>query len=204
MRSVERQYAKAEGNAGLAGNYAGLAIGPTLPASHCLGEPVETWFGDGDTVLLGCVRGDPGCWPLTAGRGLGIHSDVKWFPHRLPGLGLSGVGPFTFERPAYEAALAKVYPMSRASAQCAERAHLTLRVRSTRDRSAVYTRHCRARGVGQRCRVSSLHPDRSLASLNRERISNDLDAEILRGRYDPKVGADSFGAWHPLGVVALL
>jgi hypothetical protein len=100
-----------EGNAGLAGNYAGLAIGPELPASHYLGEPVETWFGDGDTVLLGCVCGDPGCWPLTA-RVTVSESTVTWSGFRTGhrDWDLSTVGPFTFERPAYEAALAKVYP----------------------------------------------------------------------------------------------
>jgi hypothetical protein len=54
VRTVERPYAKAEGNPSLAGSYAGLAVGPGFPAIHFLGEPVETWFGDGDTVLLGC------------------------------------------------------------------------------------------------------------------------------------------------------
>jgi hypothetical protein len=41
VRSVERPLCEAEGNAGLAGNYAGVAIGPTQPASHYLGEPAR-------------------------------------------------------------------------------------------------------------------------------------------------------------------
>jgi hypothetical protein len=111
VRSVEQPYAKADGNAGLAGNYAGLAVGPTLPASHYLGEPVETWFGDGDTILLGCVCGDPGCWPLTA-RVTVSESTVTWSGFRTGhrDWDLSAVGPFTFERRAYEAALVKAYP----------------------------------------------------------------------------------------------
>jgi len=38
-----------------------------IPATDYLGEPVETWFGDGDTILLGCVCGDQDAGPLPRG-----------------------------------------------------------------------------------------------------------------------------------------
>jgi hypothetical protein len=111
VRPVERPYAKAEGNRSLAGSYAGLVVGPGLPATHDLGEPVETWFGDGDTVLLGCECGESGCWPLTA-RVTVTDTTVTWLEfctgHR--DWDLSAVGPFTFDRRAYEVTLAKAYP----------------------------------------------------------------------------------------------
>ena len=110
VRSVELPYANAEGSPGLAGSYAGLAVGPGLPAIHFLGEPVETWFGDGDTVLLGCVCGDPGCWPLTAQVEIS-ESTVTWSGFRTGhrDWDLSAVGPFTFDRRAYETSLTKAY-----------------------------------------------------------------------------------------------
>lgn len=114
VRSVERPYAEKEGNPALAGSYAGLAAGrhgDAIPASHYLSEPDETWFGDGDTVLLGCVCGVPGCWPLTA-RVEVSDTTVTWRDfrtgHRSWDLGT--FGPFTFDRDAYESALATVCP----------------------------------------------------------------------------------------------
>lgn len=66
-RRVELPQARRDGNAALAGKYLGLhAERVRWPGRHFLGEPAESWFGDGDTILLGCVCGDWGCWPLTA------------------------------------------------------------------------------------------------------------------------------------------
>jgi hypothetical protein len=110
VRTFEQPYANAEGHPSLAGSYAGLAVGPGLPAIHFLGEPVESWFGDGDTVLLGCVCGEPGCWPLTA-RVTVSDTAVTWSDLRTGhrDWDLSAVGSFTFDRHAYEGSLAKAY-----------------------------------------------------------------------------------------------
>jgi len=67
VRGVELPFARREGSPDLAGRYAGLAGDEVRwPSRHYLGDPVRSWFGDGDTVLLGCVCGDWGCWPFTA------------------------------------------------------------------------------------------------------------------------------------------
>lgn len=64
---IERTSAVREGKPELAGSYAGLIDESVRwPGRHYLGEPVLTWFGDGDTVLLGCECGEWGCWPFTA------------------------------------------------------------------------------------------------------------------------------------------
>lgn len=67
VRKAELPFARREGNPDLAGRYAGL-LGEEVrwPGGHYLGSPVRSWFDDGDTVLLGCVCGDWGCWPFTA------------------------------------------------------------------------------------------------------------------------------------------
>ncbi|MCW6003358.1 hypothetical protein K1W54_02000 [Micromonospora sp. CPCC 205371] len=67
VREVERPFARREGKPDLAGSYAGLLDERVRwPGRHYLGDPVLSWFGDGDTVLLGCVCSDWGCWPFTA------------------------------------------------------------------------------------------------------------------------------------------
>lgn len=67
LRRVELPSARREGSPDLAGSYAGPTDDQVRwPSRHYLGEPVLTWFGDGDTVLLGCACGEWGCWPFTA------------------------------------------------------------------------------------------------------------------------------------------
>lgn len=67
IREIELPSARREGNSDLAGKYAGLLENSVRwPSRHYLGDPVLSWFGDGDTVLLGCDCGDWGCWPFTA------------------------------------------------------------------------------------------------------------------------------------------
>ncbi len=56
------------------------------PSRHDSGEPVLTWFGDGDTVLLGCTCGEWG-WPFTAIVTVGPDI-VRWSGYRPPGSGL--------------------------------------------------------------------------------------------------------------------
>lgn len=67
VREAELPFARRGAEPDLAGRYAGLPKDKVCwPSRHYLGEPVFSWFGDGDTVLLGCVCGDWGCWPFTA------------------------------------------------------------------------------------------------------------------------------------------
>ncbi|TDB82343.1 hypothetical protein [Micromonospora sp. KC721] len=67
VRRVELPSARREGNPDLAGGYAGLLKDEVCwPSRHYLGDPVLSHFGTGDTVLLGCVCGEWGCWPFTA------------------------------------------------------------------------------------------------------------------------------------------
>ncbi|TDC85080.1 hypothetical protein E1193_04025 [Micromonospora sp. KC606] len=67
VREAELPFARREGKPDLAGSYAGL-LGDEVgwPSRHYLGDPVLSWFDDGDTVLLGCGCGEWGCWPFTA------------------------------------------------------------------------------------------------------------------------------------------
>jgi hypothetical protein len=67
LRRVELPSARREKKPDLAGSYVGLMDDRVRwPSRHYLGKPVLTWFGDGDTVLLGCTCGEWGCWPFTA------------------------------------------------------------------------------------------------------------------------------------------
>jgi hypothetical protein len=105
-RRVEQPFADAEGTPRLAGAYVGLARDVRWPSRHFLGEPVEQWFFDGDTVVLGCACGEPGCWPLTA-RVEVTKDTVTWRGFRTGhrDWDLSALGPFAFERDQYESAL---------------------------------------------------------------------------------------------------
>jgi hypothetical protein len=109
VREVELPFARAEKNAELAGSYAGLIADDGLRAAHYLDEPMERSFGD--TVLLGCVCGHALCWPLSARIALSAEA-VTWSGFRTGhrrDWDLSDLGPFTFERPAYESALATAF-----------------------------------------------------------------------------------------------
>lgn len=106
-RRVEEPAADAEGHPDLAGSYAPL-VSEGLPREHFLGRPYLSWFDDGDTVLLGCTCGDWGCWPLTAM----VRVDARFvhWSHFRTGhrdWDLGDLGPFRFERRAYERALTR-------------------------------------------------------------------------------------------------
>ncbi|MFI5959730.1 hypothetical protein [Cryptosporangium sp. NPDC051539] len=107
IRTVELPRARREGQPDLAGSYAGLPQDEVRwPSRHYLGDPVLSWFGDGDTVLLGCGCGDWGCWPFTATVTI-AQDTVVWSNYR------TGHRPwdyrdlrdFTFERRQYEHAV---------------------------------------------------------------------------------------------------
>lgn len=108
---VERPYAEAEGSPGIAGGYEGISpsqlAGPVT--EHFMGVPgSDLACGPEDkTVLLGCECGEVGCWPLMAEIEPQEHA-VVWSafcqPHR--DWSYEAMRALTFERRAYEAALA--------------------------------------------------------------------------------------------------
>jgi len=104
---IELPFAEAEGDSDLAGDYAGLSSELVRPgARHFIGHPAVTWFGDGDTIVLGCTCGEAECWPLTARVQVGDVT-VSWTDFRTGHRpwDLSRLGPFTFNREQYEQAL---------------------------------------------------------------------------------------------------
>jgi hypothetical protein len=111
-QSVELPPATADDQPDLAGNYAGLRadLGICWPSRHFLGKPQVTCFRDGDTVLLGCICGDAGCWPLAADIKVDNHT-VTWRRFRTGhrSWDLSRLGPFRFNRNAYISALQETY-----------------------------------------------------------------------------------------------
>lgn len=107
---VERPFASAEGHPEIAGQYQGLAWHEVAaPSRHLLGEPLAWTMADENerVTLLGCECGEAGCWPLVARIELDDET-VRWSnfaqPHR-PTWRYDSLGPFTFDRRAYEEAL---------------------------------------------------------------------------------------------------
>jgi hypothetical protein len=120
VRPMEQPFADAEGSSQIAGAYVGIPAGTAfLPSRHLLGAP-DDLFSDlvrsgkvSKAALLMCECGEPGCWPFCAR--IEITGDVvRWSdfeqPHRTgngerPEWRYDGLGPFTFARNQYEAAL---------------------------------------------------------------------------------------------------
>jgi hypothetical protein len=110
-RRAELPDATRDAQPDVAGGYAGLRASAFkgLIGEHFLGGSGSHLFSgpDGKTVLLGCVCGDPGCWPLMARVEVGA-SEVRWSdfeqPHR-DSWSHEGLGPFVFDREQYAAAL---------------------------------------------------------------------------------------------------
>ena len=109
-REAERAGAAADGQPDLAGPYGGLEPEDALaPSRHLLGAPLPhlAATGDGRVPLLLWECGEAGCWPLVA-RVEVTRERVTWSdfaqPHR-PHWRHHALGPFTFDRAQYEAAL---------------------------------------------------------------------------------------------------
>ncbi len=109
--AVEAPFRAAEGSPPRGASYAGLPkwrFDDLL--EHFLGGTKSHWYcgPDEKTVLLGCTCGEPGCWPLMA-RVDAAAGTVTWSdfeqPHRRGRWSFDGLGPFRFDRGAYEAAL---------------------------------------------------------------------------------------------------
>lgn len=87
VREAELPGATAEGRREHAGrSMPAGTLNPTRYAvrdsRHFLGEPVLTWFRDGDTGVLGCTCGDFGCSPVTVDIWTGPQS-VRWSHFRI-------------------------------------------------------------------------------------------------------------------------
>lgn len=75
------------------------------PARHWLGSPDPRWSEDGLAVVLNCECGDWECGGVLARIEVAPNT-VTWSGFREPRRGNAlGVGPFTFSREQYEAAL---------------------------------------------------------------------------------------------------
>ncbi len=109
-RQVELGPATDEREPDMAGAYAGLVVGAMERvdwAHWYLNDHPQSWFGDGDSCLLGCICGDTGCWPLSAKVTM-PRGQVMWSKFRTGhrSWDLRALGPFIFHRDQYKAALA--------------------------------------------------------------------------------------------------
>jgi hypothetical protein len=120
VREVELPFATAEGHPQVAGKYAGIAARwLDAPKRYLLDESDAGYVEDGRVMVLWCECGEPGCWPLLARIDVGA-TTVRWSdfvnPHRsadttgaiegrMTAWQYDDLGPFTFERRQYEAAL---------------------------------------------------------------------------------------------------
>jgi hypothetical protein len=109
VREAEEPYAQVDRQRHVAGAYLGLQPGWVLPPSrHFLGEPeADEAIPEGKTILLGCNCGVPECSPLVARVTL-TEDTVTWSElgnPNFPSWVLDQLGPFTFNKTQYEAAL---------------------------------------------------------------------------------------------------
>jgi hypothetical protein len=110
-REVELPFAAREGKPDLAGSYAGLPPEDVfLPSPRLLGEPTTYYDHDsseGKIAVLGCVCGEPDCWPfrvrITLREDVVIWSDFEQ-QHRTAWR-YNEMGPFVFDRAQYLSAL---------------------------------------------------------------------------------------------------
>lgn len=108
-RRVELSPATEDREPDRAGAYAGLVVGVAERfdwAHGYLNDHPQSWFGDGDSCLLGCICGDTGCWPLSA-KVTTPRGQVIWSRFRTGhrSWDLRALGPFFFRRAQYQAAL---------------------------------------------------------------------------------------------------
>lgn len=119
LREIELPFAVREGKPGLAGSYAGLPPEEVfLPSPRLFGEPTTDYDHEGTEgkiSVLGCVCGEPSCWPFQVKIALRddvvIWSDFEQ-PHRSVSDGTNlwsydGLRPFLFDRAQYLSALSR-------------------------------------------------------------------------------------------------
>ena len=103
VREIEAAGIREWRTGGSAGSYLPMSVSEVKGAAHYLGEPAASFFGDGDTVLLGCDCGIWECGPLTAR--IEVHHDVvEWrdFRHGFREWSYDSLGGFVFDRAAYQ------------------------------------------------------------------------------------------------------
>jgi hypothetical protein len=109
VREVELPFAASEGKPRLAGKYVGLPLEAILfPSRRLLGDREERYDDWGGRIsVLGCGCDEVGCWPLQVVIAA-TENRVTWSdfeqPHRKSWRH-DRLGPFVFERGAYERAL---------------------------------------------------------------------------------------------------
>ena len=108
-RGAELPFASRDGRPHSAGSYVGLPVEAVfVPSRRLLGKPEDGWDDWGGRIsVLGCGCGVVGCWPLQAK--ITVTEDrVTWSnfvqPHRRRWRH-DRLGPFVFEREAYEKVL---------------------------------------------------------------------------------------------------
>jgi hypothetical protein len=102
VRAVEAPWAAADGQSQLAGSYSGL-----WPAAW---RELPEQDGSGRAAVLACECGEVGCWPLHV-RITMSEFTVTWSEFAQPcrpEWRHEGLGPFVFERTAYERAVQAV------------------------------------------------------------------------------------------------
>ncbi len=111
LREVESPFATREGKPDLAGSYVGLPPEDIfLPSRRLLGDSATYYDSPGGKVaVLGCVCGEPGCWPLRVK--IEVRDDVViWSdfeqPHRRSWR-YDDLQPFVFDRARYLSALSR-------------------------------------------------------------------------------------------------
>ena len=113
LREVEMPFAVREGKPALAGSYVGLPPEDVfLPSPRLLGEPTTYYDHDspeGKFAVLGCICGEPGCWPFRVE--ITLRDDVViWSgfeqPHRSAWR-YDKMRPLVFDRAQYLAALSQ-------------------------------------------------------------------------------------------------
>ncbi|MET7568263.1 hypothetical protein ABZT04_07125 [Streptomyces sp. NPDC005492] len=110
LESEDEDEGPAEEERFLLAQHGGLSVSEIGdPVRHFLGDRAPS-FADpaaGTTPVLGCSCGIWGCWPLLAVI-TAAPDTVTWSSFRQPfrkEWGELAIGPFTFDRPAYEATL---------------------------------------------------------------------------------------------------
>lgn len=112
MKTYELPMATSEGHPGLAGACDAIKNGSSSLEQYYLGKTKANWgTGQDKTLLLGCVCGVAGCWPLLCK--ITVEGDtVTWSefeqPHRDEDWDYSGFAGFVFQKQQYLDAIAAI------------------------------------------------------------------------------------------------
>lgn len=109
VRAAETAARRSLGDVDETNEYLPMAAHTVRGPEHYLGSPIDYWADPGATALLGCNCGVWDCSPLTAEVEVGDRV-VTWSRIRnaTREWGLLPLGPFAFDREAYEAAFGAI------------------------------------------------------------------------------------------------